>query len=140
MEYLLPSQKGNCPPGLPRVDTWQWSAPARRNSVTVMLLGMTEVSVNVVPVTKQDDRMHNYQIPSDDCFAHLESPVKRDVPMPVMGGEDKYKTFSLVCADCKYCIFAADGSGTVPWVLDSSSMTVDCTSRMSDGQGFTCLR
>ncbi|KAK3026139.1 hypothetical protein RJ639_042582 [Escallonia herrerae] len=136
------------------------------NSVTVTLPGVVEMSVNVVPVTKEDDRVHSYQIPSDDCFAHLEvqfkffhlsekvegvlgqtyrpefkSPVKIGVPMPVMGGEDKYKTSSLVSADCKYCIFGVDGlhGATQSLVLDSD-MTVDCTSKIGNGRGFVCRR
>ena len=43
-----------------------------KNSVRVTLPEVAEISVNVVPVTREDDRIHNYQIPSDDCFAHLE--------------------------------------------------------------------
>ncbi|PPD89205.1 hypothetical protein GOBAR_DD13849 [Gossypium barbadense] len=31
-----------------------------------------EIMVNIVPVTKEDDRVHHYKVPSDDCFAHLE--------------------------------------------------------------------
>ncbi|KAK9284275.1 hypothetical protein L1049_023445 [Liquidambar formosana] len=152
-----------------------WAAPdshlvvertASCNSVTVTLPGVVEISVNVVPITKEDDRIHNYQIPSDDCFAHLEvqfkffhlseqvegvlgqtyrlefqNPVKRGVAMPIMGGEDKYKTSSLVLADCKYCIFspdAADASRSL--VLGPNSMTLDCTSKMSNGRGVVCRR
>jgi len=136
------------------------------NSVTVTLPEVVEMSVNVVPITKEDDRVHNYQIPSDDCFAHLEvqfkflhltekvegvlgqtyrpefqSPVKRGVPMPIMGGEDKYKTSSLISADCKYCIFGvrASNDGTKSLVLDPDT-TMDCTSKMSNGRGFVCRR
>nr|XP_029120757.1 uncharacterized protein LOC109505843 [Elaeis guineensis] len=102
-----------------------------RNSIRVMLEGIVEAMLNVVPVTKEDDEIHNYQIPSDDSFAHFEvqfrfiglSPqvegvlgrtyrpdyvntAKRGVPMPVVGGEDKYKTSSLLSADCKLCLFS----------------------------------
>ena len=88
----------------------------------------------------EENRVHNYQLPSDDAFAHLEtqfrfknltdlvegvlgktyrpnyvSPVKRGVPMPMMGGEDKYRTpslFSPICGVCRFqrsSEFAADG-------------------------------
>jgi hypothetical protein len=150
-----------------------WEAPdkhlvvertAKSNRVTVVIPDLVEISVNVVPVTKEDDRIHRYQIPADDCFAHLEvqfkflhlsenvegvlgqtyrpgfqNPVKRGVPMPVMGGEDKFKTTSLVSADCKRCIFATDSSAANPLELDPS-MTVDCTSKMSNGRGIACRR
>ncbi|BFI16207.1 hypothetical protein MPTK1_5g19817 [Marchantia polymorpha subsp. ruderalis] len=68
---------------------------------------------------------HNYQITEDDCFAHLQmqffflelsssvdgvlgrtyqlgykTPVKRDVPMPVIGDAAKYVSSSLLSADC----------------------------------------
>ncbi|KAL7223630.1 hypothetical protein ACSBR1_025142 [Camellia fascicularis] len=36
----------------------------------------------------------------------FKGPVKRGVPMPVVGGEDKFQTSSsLVSADCRLCIF-----------------------------------
>ncbi|XP_038972407.1 uncharacterized protein LOC103698043 [Phoenix dactylifera] len=102
-----------------------------RNSIMVVLEGIAEAMLKVVPITKEDDELHNYQIPSDDSYAHLEvqfrffglSPqvegvlgrtyrpdyentVKRGVLMPVVGGEDKYKTSSLLSADCKLCSFS----------------------------------
>lgn len=154
-----------------------WTAPdgrlsvertAKFNSITVLLHGIVEISVNAVPVTKEDDRIHKYQIPDNDCFAHLEaqfkflrlsdrvegvlgqtyrpgyrSPVKRGVPMPIMGGEDKYKTSSLLSADCKYCIFSAPDSRTAATesiTLDPTMAVVDCTSKMSPGAGVVCRR
>ncbi|XP_008775444.2 uncharacterized protein LOC103695806 [Phoenix dactylifera] len=102
-----------------------------RNSIMITVEGIAEVSLNVVPVTKEDDRIHNYHIPSDDCFAHLEvqlrifglSPnvegvlgrtyrpnfnntAKPGVAMSVVGGEDKYRTSSLLSPDCKLCLFS----------------------------------
>ncbi|KAL6554277.1 hypothetical protein OROMI_019950 [Orobanche minor] len=100
------------------------------NSAVISLGEMAEISINVVPVTKEDDRIHGYKIPSDDCFAHLEvqfrfyglspgvegilgrtyqpdfvNPAKRGVAMPVVGGEDKYGTSSLLGTDCALCVF-----------------------------------
>ncbi|KAK1361876.1 Root cap [Heracleum sosnowskyi] len=137
------------------------------NSISLTLPGVVEMSVNVVPVTKEDDRLHNYQIPADDCFAHLEvqfkffsltdkvegvlgqtyrpefkSPVKRGVPMPVMGGEDRFMTSSLVAADCKKCIFVGNESNSAAKsMLLDGDMTVDCSSRStSHSHGFACRR
>ncbi|CBI16298.3 hypothetical protein VitviT2T_007975 [Vitis vinifera] len=100
------------------------------NSVRVTVGGLVEMDVRVTPVGADENRVHNYQLPADDAFAHLEtqfsfknltesvegvlgktyrpgyvSPVKRGVPMPVMGGEDKYRTPSLFSPLCKLCRF-----------------------------------
>ncbi|CAN0902170.1 hypothetical protein LINGRAHAP2_LOCUS21828 [Linum grandiflorum] len=45
---------------------------AETNVILVTLPDVVELSARVVPITKEDDRVHNYQIPNDDCFAHLE--------------------------------------------------------------------
>lgn len=101
---------------------------ANKNSVIVTLKDSAEIMVNVVPVTKEDYKIHNYKVPSDDCFAHLEvqfrffalSPkvdgvlgrtyqpdfknlAKPVVAMPVVGGEDKYRTTEL-SATCLTCL------------------------------------
>ncbi|KAK0600656.1 hypothetical protein LWI29_017189 [Acer saccharum] len=136
-----------------------------KNSVLVSLPEVAEISVNVVPVTKEDDRIHNYQIPSNDCFAHLEvqfrfyglsskvegvlgrtyqpdfqNPAKPGVAMPVVGGEDKYRTLSLLSADCTSCIFSPAG------VLDQENSllvdygSLDCTGSASSGNGIVCRK
>ncbi|KAL4554995.1 hypothetical protein LXL04_037605 [Taraxacum kok-saghyz] len=103
---------------------------SEKNSVLISLREVAEVSINVVPVSEEDDRIHSYGIPKDDCFAHLEvqfrfyglsnqvegllgrtyqpefkNPVKQGVAMAVLGGDDKYRTESLVSPYCKSCIF-----------------------------------
>ncbi|KAL0399355.1 UNVERIFIED_CONTAM: hypothetical protein Sradi_2278800 [Sesamum radiatum] len=107
---------------------------SEKNSVVISLPEVAEISINVVPVTEEDDRIHNYRIPSDDCFAHLEvqfrfyglsgkvegvlgrtyqpdfvNPAKLGVTMPVVGGEDKYRTSSLLATDCALCVFSRGG-------------------------------
>lgn len=100
------------------------------NSVRVTVGGLLEMDVKIRPIGKEENRVHKYEIPSDDAFAHLEtqfkfsnlsdlvegvlgktyrpgyvSPVKIGVPMPMMGGEDKYQTSSLYSTVCNACSF-----------------------------------
>ncbi|KAK4286457.1 hypothetical protein QN277_003012 [Acacia crassicarpa] len=100
------------------------------NSVRVTVSGLLQMDIKVRPIGKEENRVHNYQLPEGDAFAHLEtqfkfknltdmvegvlgktyrpnyeSPVKRGVPMPVMGGEDRYRTPSLFSASCMKCRF-----------------------------------
>nr|GMD71230.1 BMP-binding endothelial regulator protein [Ipomoea batatas] len=100
------------------------------NTVKLTVSGLLELAAKVVPIGEQENRSHNYQIPADNAFAHLEtqfkflalsdsvegvlgktyqpgyeSPVKRGVAMPMMGGEDKYQTPSLYSPLCKHCRF-----------------------------------
>ncbi|KAJ4970382.1 hypothetical protein NE237_003481 [Protea cynaroides] len=100
------------------------------NSVRVTVAGLVEMDVKVTPIGAEESRVHNYQLPPGDAFAHLEtqfrfknlsdfvegvlgqtyrpdyvSPVKIGVPMPMMGGEDKYRTPSLLSPICKLCRF-----------------------------------
>ncbi|CAH1452597.1 unnamed protein product [Lactuca virosa] len=106
------------------------------NTVRVTVGGLVEIDMKAVPVTKEDDKTHNYQLPSNDAFAHFEtqfkflklsddvegilgktyrpgyvSPVKRGVAMPLMGGEDKYETPSLTSPNCKVCMFQKQAPG-----------------------------
>ncbi|KAM7492618.1 hypothetical protein LguiA_035539 [Lonicera macranthoides] len=136
-----------------------------KNSVLVTIPQVAEISVNVVPVTKEDDRIHNYHIPSDDCFAHLEvqfrfyglsskvegvlgrtyqpdfeNPAKPGVAMPIVGGEDRYRTESLLSTDCRSCVFspAAVLNQEDPMVKDFG--TLDCTSGSTGGNGIICRK
>ncbi|KAJ1408510.1 Root cap [Sesbania bispinosa] len=135
-----------------------------KNSVTVSLPEIAEISVNVVPVTQEDSRIHNYQIPDDDCFAHLEvqfkfyhlsskvdgvlgrtyqpdfqNPAKLGVAMSVLGGEDSYRTTSLLSADCGICLFAtSEGSDKKNSVMEYGML--DCTGVDNSGNGIVCRR
>ncbi|KAL9335821.1 hypothetical protein Peur_073002 [Populus x canadensis] len=171
---------GRRPSGRSRDNTWiqalghlsTWTSPdlnnivvertTKYNSVTVTLRNVVEISVKIVPITKEDDRIHKYEIPSNDCFAHLEvqfkffnlsekvegvlgqtyrpdfeNPVKRGVPMPIMGGENKYKTSSLVSADCNLCIFSPSSKPqyAAKLLALNTDSTLDCTSNTSSGHG-----
>lgn len=135
---------------------------ARVNSITLTLPGLVEIMATVVSVTEEDDRIHNYRIPSGDSFAHLEvqfrfaglsedvegvlgqtyrpdyrSPVKRGLLMPVMGGEDKYKTVSVLSSECARCIFEPVGFGKA---LPGVTGTFDCIGNADNGYGVVCRR
>jgi hypothetical protein len=137
---------------------------SNENGVMVTIPEVAEISVNVVPVTKEDSRIHNYQIPDDDCFAHLDvqfkfyglsskvegvlgrtyqpdfqNPAKPGVAMPVVGGEDKYRTTSLASSDCLACIFSS-AKDSVQEGMDIEYGMMDCTGGASSGNGIVCRR
>lgn len=153
------------------LSTWQCTEnrlrverTSSKNSVMVTLPEVAEISVNVVPVTKEDSRIHNYQIPDDDCFAHLEvqfkfyglspkvegvlgrtyqpdfqNPAKPGVAMPVVGGENRYRTSSLLSADCGVCVFSsAEASEKKNSVMEYGLL--DCTGVANSGNGIVCRR
>ncbi|KAE8660007.1 beta-galactosidase 8-like [Hibiscus syriacus] len=109
------------------------------NGVKVTVAGLVELNVKVRAIGEHENKVHNYQLPADDAFAHLEtqfkftqvsplvegvlgktylpdydSLVKRGVSMPMMGGEDKYVTPSLYSPLCQACRFKGQtGSASV---------------------------
>ncbi|KAJ7948601.1 Root cap/late embryogenesis-like protein [Quillaja saponaria] len=151
-----------------------WKSPAdnlrvertsNKNSVIVTLPEVAEISVNVVPVTKEDSRIHNYQIPTDDCFAHLEvqfrfyglsskvegvlgrtyqpdfeNPAKPGVAMPVVGGDNMYRTTSLLSADCGVCIFSPAGALEQKESAVIEDRMLDCTGGANSGNGIVCRK
>ncbi|KAJ0228816.1 Uncharacterized protein HA466_0298770 [Hirschfeldia incana] len=160
---------------LPKGDASIWSPPGSyikiertsdMNSVLVTLPDIAEIWVNVVPVTKEDDTIHKYGRPENDCFAHLEvqfrflrlspnvegvlgrtyredfqNPAKPGVAMPVVGGEDKYRTSSLLDTSCNACVYSR-GSGSSDKIepLSLNQNTVDCTGGSSSGIGIFCRK
>ncbi|XP_020085186.1 uncharacterized protein LOC109708031 [Ananas comosus] len=130
------------------------------NSIVAEVVGVVKIGVRVVPITEEESRIHGYGITEDDCFAHLElsfkfsslsnsvsgvlgqtyvpgyrSPVKIGVPMPVMGGAEKYSTSHLFATDCAVSKFGLKREGAE--IEDPP--TVACGAQ--DGiQGIVCKR
>lgn len=100
------------------------------NSVRVTVSGLVEMEVRAVGIGEEENRTHGYGLPAGDAFAHLEmqfkfgrlseevegvlgktyragyiSPVKKGVAMPMMGGEDRYKTPGFMSPRCASCRF-----------------------------------
>ncbi|XP_022753235.1 uncharacterized protein LOC111301666 [Durio zibethinus] len=139
---------------------------AEKNTVIVTLKGSAEIMINVVPVTKEDNRIHNYSLPAGDCFTHLEvqfkffalsptvdgvlgrtyrpdfeNPVQTGVAMPVLGGEDEYRTNSLLSAYCSTCLFSLEsGSNKETTSGTKSGVLLDCTHGAFAGYGIICKK
>ncbi|XP_019094818.1 PREDICTED: uncharacterized protein LOC104758931 [Camelina sativa] len=134
-EISLP--KGDASVWMPSGDYIKIERTLDINSVLVTLEDIVEIWVNVVPVTKEDNIIHKYGRPENDCFAHLEvqfrflklsknvegvlgrtyredftNPAKPGVAMPVVGGEDKYVMTSLLETSCNACVYSG-GSGSL---------------------------
>lgn len=158
---------------LPQVSSWESAQGevmlervSSTNSAIISIPDIVEIGVNAVPITKEDDRIHNYQIPSDDCFSHLEvqfrffglspevegvlgrtyqpdyeSQARLGIAMPVVGGEDKYRTTSLLAADCKKCVFSSIKKGDrQPNFATNNYGMMDCSDKFSTGSGIACKK
>ena len=121
------------------------------------------ITVEVVPITKEEDQLHRYELPANNCFAHLnvqfnqfrglsnnvdgvlgqtyrpnfKNPVKVGVPMPLMGGESKFKASSLFSTDCLAAKFQKDLESLI--MLPSADFGAHCTASSTNG-GMVCRR
>ncbi|KQK11721.1 uncharacterized protein LOC100831624 [Brachypodium distachyon] len=100
------------------------------NGVTVRLAGVFDIMGKVVPITKEDSRVHNYGVTEDDTLAHFDIGFKfhdlsDDVhgvlgqtyrpdyvnmlsvtaSMPVMGGSPSYVSSDIFATDCTVARF-----------------------------------
>ncbi|CAN1347111.1 hypothetical protein LINPERPRIM_LOCUS40987 [Linum perenne] len=70
------------------------------------------------------------------------SAAKPGVAMPVMGGEDKYKTTDLLSTECGSCIFSSkstkEQSSKQGNAIDFP--TLDCTRGSAAGYGIVCRK
>ncbi|GJM88257.1 hypothetical protein PR202_ga04297 [Eleusine coracana subsp. coracana] len=105
---------------------------AATNAVRVQLKGVFDIMANVVPISEEDSRIHNYGVTEDDSLAHFDLGFKfydltNDVhgvlgqtyrtdyvnqlsvssKMPVMGGAPKYVTSDIFATDCAVARFGA---------------------------------
>jgi len=107
---------------------------ATTNGVRVHLKGVFDIMANVVPISEEDSRIHNYGVTDDDSLAHFDLGFKfldlsDDVhgvlgqtyrsdyvnqlsvssKMPVMGGAPKYVVSDIFATDCAVARFGRAG-------------------------------
>ncbi|TYK06779.1 proline-rich protein 36-like [Cucumis melo var. makuwa] len=107
---------------------------AATNHVMVEAKGLFRITAKVVPITKEDSRIHNYGIEEGDSFAHLDvgfkffglsddvngvlgqtygagyvSSINVKAAMAVMGRGEEFETSSLFAADCAVSRFGGNG-------------------------------
>ncbi|KAJ4820137.1 hypothetical protein LUZ62_032703 [Rhynchospora pubera] len=156
---------------LPEADGAEWKSlyvPALKisrtkaiNTMMVELKGRFKIIANVVPITKEDSRIHNYGLTADNCLSHLDLAFKFDVltsdvhgvvgqtyrpdyvnkfdvrtKMPVLGGANNFSSSGLFATDCAVARFGR-GDGEAELISDLAD--VKCASGM-DGPGVICKK
>ncbi|RLN24165.1 uncharacterized protein C2845_PM07G35980 [Panicum miliaceum] len=119
---------------------------ATTNGVRVHLKGVFDTMANVVPISEEDSRIHNYGVTDDDSLAHFDLGFKfldlsDDVhgvlgqtyrsdyvnqlsvssKMPVMGGAPNYVVSDIFATDCPVARFGAGGRAGISMVTAEAS-------------------
>lgn len=141
------------------------SRTSNTNGVMVEVADNFKVTANVVPITAEESKVHGYDITDEDCFAHLEvafkfynlsdevdgvlgqtyrsnyeSKIKPNAVMPVMGGEQKFRTSGIFATNCLVSRFGKMSMQKEINVAQQMGLEgLKCTSGMQ-GKGLVCRR
>eukprot|EP01018_Ginkgo_biloba_P021944 Gb_02718 [translate_table: standard] len=138
----------NHPFTIPRGHLSVWDSPsgdltvertAKSNSVTVSIPKMLELSISVFKYLNLSPNVEG--VLGQTYRPDFKNPVKVGVAMPIMGGEDKYRTSSLLSADCNLCKFWPNSSPAFERLLEESISGFDCSSKIGNaGHGIVCRK
>ncbi|XP_031500266.1 uncharacterized protein LOC116264268 [Nymphaea colorata] len=157
---------------LPNIEDAQWTSAAstftitrsgRTNEIVVEAVNKFKITAKVVPIGKEESKIHNYGITDDDCFAHLDlsfrfyslsgavngvlgqtyadnykSRAKMGVKMPVLGGEREFLSSGLFATDCAAAQFKSTGRIIMEGGVDHHE-ELECKSSMN-GRGIVCKK
>ncbi|MFQ6670763.1 hypothetical protein Gotur_035551 [Gossypium turneri] len=98
--------------------------------------------VNIVPVTKEDDRVHHYKVPSDDCFAHLEVQFRFFSLSPNVDGVlgRTYRPDFENPAKPGVAMPVVETGSNEETTSQTEILTLDCTRGASAGYGIVCKK
>ncbi|MBA0776833.1 hypothetical protein Gotri_011776 [Gossypium trilobum] len=60
--------------------------------------------------------------------------------MPVVGGEDKYRTTQLLSANCFTCLYSPENSSNQEMTSVTEYLTLDCSRGASARYGIVCKK
>ncbi|KAF3772888.1 hypothetical protein EJ110_NYTH56249 [Nymphaea thermarum] len=162
---------------LPAAENAQWSSSAAASALTISRLDAPanevvveapnkfRIMVKVVPIGKEESRVHGYGITDDDCFAHLDlgfrfysltgsvngvlgqtyadnykSRAKIGLKMPVLGGDREFLSSGLFATDCAAARFTGTASGrTVEGAVHPGEEDLVCKTGFN-GRGMICKK
>ncbi|KAK2665005.1 hypothetical protein Ddye_003579 [Dipteronia dyeriana] len=100
----------------------------KTNSVSVEVQGKFKITANVVSMTEQDSRVHNYGITKENCFAHLDLGFKfyslSDEVNGILGQTYRHEDFAFIVQKFSNTNMPVTGGDRTSRLPDCSPPTV----------------
>lgn len=134
------------------------------NSIVIEVEGNFQIKATVVPITKEDSKIHKYGVTDEDCLAHLDlgfkfyslsgdvsgvlgqtygskyvSRVKMGIDMPVLGGQKEFASSGLFSTDCSAARFKGSHTTSTSLANNFQYANLNCETGLH-GRGVVCKR